>query len=68
MPKLNALFAEPEPEREAHGGLVRPSCSRVISEYPKGTEIRNTQQFTLHCANEIAEIAKEMWFKALDPA
>lgn len=65
VPEIAARFAGPE--GEAHGGLVRPSCSRVISQYPKGTEIRNTRQFALLCASELAEIAKEMGLEALDP-
>lgn len=28
-------------EGEAHGGLMRPSCSRVSAQHPRGTEIRN---------------------------
>ena len=31
-------------EDEAHGGLTRPSCTRVKLQYPRGTEIRNTRQ------------------------
>lgn len=64
--ELSARFSGPE--GEAHGGLTRPSCSRVVSQYAKGTEIRNTRQFALLCAGEMAEIAAEMGIEALDPA
>ncbi|SFS21974.1 MOSC domain-containing protein [Yoonia litorea] len=53
---------------EAHGGLTRPSCSRVVSQYPKGTEIRNTRQLSVVSAEELAEIAADCGLDALDPA
>lgn len=56
------------PEGEAHGGLTRPSCSRVLSQYPRGTTIRNTRQFSILSAEELAAIAKDMGLDALDPA
>jgi hypothetical protein len=56
------------PEGEAHGGLTRPSCSRVLGLYKRGTEIRNTRQFSVLSAEELAEIAARMGLEALDPA
>ncbi|MDO8881412.1 sulfurase [Pseudotabrizicola sp.] len=56
------------PEGEAHGGLTRPSCSRVKAQYPRDTVIRNTRQFCLLGAEELADIAQRMGLKALDPA
>ncbi|MDX8351497.1 MOSC domain-containing protein [Cognatiyoonia sp. IB215182] len=53
---------------EAHGGLTRPSCSRVVSQYPKGTEIRNVRQLSVLSAEELAEIADACGLAALDPA
>ncbi len=53
---------------EAHGGETRPSCSRVVSQYSKGTEIRNVRQLTVLSAEELAEIATECGLDALDPA
>lgn len=52
---------------EVHGGLTRPSCSRMTSQYPRGTEIRNVRQFSVLSADEIALIAAEMELAALDP-
>ena len=66
LPTLTATFAGPV--GEAHGGLTRPSCSRVLGQYPRNTEIRNTRQFTLLSAEELAETAAEMGLEALDPA
>jgi hypothetical protein len=53
---------------EAHGGLTRPSCSRVLGQYPRNTEIRNTRQFAVLSQEEIDAIAAEMGLPALDPA
>ncbi len=53
---------------ESRSGLTRASCSRVVSQYPRGTEIRNTRQICLMSAEELAEIAAEMGVAALDPA
>lgn len=64
--RLSATFAGPE--GEAHGGLTRASCSRVLAQYPRDTEIRNTRQFTVLCAAELAAIAQEMGIERLDPA
>lgn len=64
--RLEARFSGPE--GEAHGGLIRASCSRVLSQYPLGTVIRNTRQFSIVSAEELAQIAAEMGLPALDPA
>ena len=53
------------PVGEDHGGLTRPSCSRVI--YPRGTEIKNTRQLSVVSAEELAQIAEEMGVDTLDP-
>ncbi len=53
---------------ESHGGLTRASCSRVSSQYPRGTQIRNTRQLSLLSAEEMTEIAAGMGVAALDPA
>ncbi|MEO1794892.1 MAG: sulfurase, partial [Pseudomonadota bacterium] len=42
---------------EAHGGLTRPSCSRVLKQYPKrGTEIRNTRQISVLSDEQLEDI------------
>lgn len=63
---LRASFAGPE--GEDHGGLTRPSCSRVVAQYRKGTLIRNTRQFSLMSAEDLSAIAAKMGLAALDPA
>ena len=53
---------------EVHGGLTRPSCSRVLSQYPRNTEIRNVRQLSVVSAEELAEIATDCGLETLDPA
>lgn len=64
--RVMARFAGPE--GEAHGGLTRPACSRVATQYKRGTPIRNTRQFSVLSAEELAGIAAGMGLDALDPA
>lgn len=53
---------------EAHAGLTRPSCSRVLAQHPRGTEIRNVRQFSILSAEELSEIAEAMGLARIDPA
>lgn len=55
-------------EGEAHGGLTRPSCSRVTALHPKGTPIRNARQVAVVSVEEMAEVAAAMGLPRLDPA
>ncbi|MGL5009944.1 MAG: MOSC domain-containing protein [Paracoccaceae bacterium] len=55
-------------EGEVHGGATRPSCSRVLALYPRDTVIRNTRQFSVVSAEELAEIAGRMGIERLDPS
>ena len=64
--ELTATFAGPV--GEDHGGLTRPSCSRVVAKYPKGTTIRNTRQFNILSVEELAATAAKMGLERLDPA
>ncbi|MEO0487361.1 MAG: MOSC domain-containing protein [Pseudomonadota bacterium] len=52
---------------EAHGGLTRASCSRVKSQHPRGTTIRNTRQLSVVSAEDLAEIAAKMGIETLRP-
>ncbi len=52
---------------EAHGGLTRASCSRVVSQHAKGTEIRNVRQLAIVSEEELAEIAADCGLDQLDP-
>lgn len=53
---------------EVHAGLTVPSCSRMNAQYPQGTEIRNTRQFSVLDAEELADIAARMGLVALSPS
>jgi MOSC domain-containing protein YiiM len=55
-------------EGEAHGGLTRPSCSRVTALHPKGTPIRNARQIAVASVEELAAIAAAMGLDGLEPA
>ena len=52
---------------EDHGGLTRPSCSRVKLQYAEGTEIRNTRQITAVSVEELQKIADAMGVDRLEP-
>jgi len=53
---------------EEHAGVTRPSCSRVVAQYPKGTEIRNVRQFSVLSSEDLDAIAQEMGVARLEPA
>ncbi len=53
---------------EEHAGLTRASCSRVVAQYPKGTEIRNVRQLSILSVEELAEIAEIMGVSRIEPA
>ncbi|QDC08891.1 MOSC domain-containing protein [Oceanicola sp. D3] len=53
---------------EDHGGVTRPSCSRVLALYPeRGTTIRNTRQLSIVSEEELAEIAETLELEHLSP-
>jgi hypothetical protein len=53
---------------EVHAGLTRPSCSRVLKQHPRDTEIRNVRQLCVVSAEEMAEVARDMGLPAMDYA
>lgn len=56
-------------EGEEHAGLTRPSCSRVLTQYPeRGTEIRNVRQLSVVSAEELEDIAAALGVDSLSPA
>ena len=55
-------------EGEIHAGLTAPSCVRMTAQYPKGTEVRNTRQFSVLSAEELALISATMAIDALSPS
>lgn len=55
------------PVGERHSGRTRPSCSRLVSQYPRGTEIANVRQLSIVSAEELARIADAMGLDVIDP-
>ncbi|SEO61907.1 hypothetical protein SAMN04490248_10812 [Salinihabitans flavidus] len=53
---------------EHHGGVTRPSCTRVKALHPIGTTIANTRQLSVLSQEELDATAAEMGLDALDPA
>ena len=64
--QIAALFSGPK--GEAHGGLTRPSCSRVLGQYKRNTNIRNVRQFSILSAEELDAVAAAMGLADLDSA
>jgi hypothetical protein len=62
MPLTWAGFAP-----DCHSGETRPSCSRVITQYKRNTEIRNARQMSVVSAQELAEIARLLNLPHIDP-
>ena len=52
---------------EAHGGLTRPSDSRVLSQHPRDTEIANVRQLSILSVEDVAATAAEMGLAAIEP-
>ena len=55
------------PMGERHTGRTRPSCSRVTTQYPRGTEIANVRQMSVLSTEELTAIASDMGLDAIDP-
>ena len=53
---------------ECHSGLTRPSCSRVLSQYPRGTIIRNVRQISIVSEEELEKLAERLGVKKIDPS
>ena len=66
LDEFELSFAGPQGDR--HFGLTRPSCSRVTSQYPRGTEIRNTRQISILCADDLDRIAASIGLDKIDPS
>jgi hypothetical protein len=66
LDEMRLSFAGPEGESRA--GLTRPSDSRVLAQYKRGTPIRNTRQLAILSAEDLAAIATEIGIETLDPA
>ena len=52
---------------DCHASRLRPSDSRMLKQYKRGTEVINTRQVTLVSQEELADIAAALDVPALDP-
>lgn len=52
---------------EIHAGRTRPSCTRVKTQYKRGTEIANVRQFSILSAEELGLIAADMGLEQIAP-
>ncbi len=55
-------------EGEVHTGITAPSCVRMTAQFPEGTEVRNTRQFSVLSTEEMDEIAANMGLGSLSPS
>lgn len=53
---------------ECHAGMTRPSCSRVLDLYPRGTDIRNVRQLSVVSEEELNLIATKLGVDSIDPS
>lgn len=53
---------------EVHAGLTAPSCVRMTAQYPQGTKVRNTRQFSVLAAEDLAEIAADIGLEVVNPS
>lgn len=67
VPLERAMLTFAGLEGEAHGGITRASCSRVTTQYERGTEIANVRQLSVLSVEEMAAIAAEMRLETLQP-
>lgn len=52
---------------DCHGGLTRKSDSRMLKQYKRGTEVRNSRQVSILSAEELNEVAERMGIPAVKP-
>ena len=50
-----------------HEGITRPSCSRVLEQHERGTEIANTRQVSILSVEELAQNVKALDLECLNP-
>lgn len=54
-------------EGDCHGGLTRASDSRMLKQYKRGTEVRNSRQVSILSREELAEVAARMAIPKVKP-
>ncbi len=54
-------------EGDCHAGLTRKSDSRMLKQYKRNTEVRNSRQVSILSLEELAEVAERMGIPAVKP-
>jgi MOSC domain len=54
-------------ESDCHGGITRKSDSRMLKQYKRNTEVRNSRQVSILSVEELAEIAVRMQIPEVMP-
>ena len=52
---------------DCHSGTTRHSCSRVVTQHPRGTEIANVRQLSIVSEEEMDAIARALELERIDP-
>lgn len=65
VPKAHFLFSGME--GDCHGGMTRKSDSRMLKQYKRNTEVRNSRQVSILSLEELAEVAERMGIPAVKP-
>ena len=54
-------------EGDCHGGLTRKSDSRMLRQFKRGTEVKNSRQISILSVEELADIASMMGIPQVKP-
>ena len=65
VPEARFLFTGME--GDCHGGITRKSDSRMLKQYKRNTEVRNSRQVSILSVEELAEVAERMGIPAVKP-
>jgi MOSC domain-containing protein YiiM len=65
VPEARFLFTGME--GDCHGGTTRKSDVRMLKQYKRNTEVRNSRQVSILSAEELADVAKVMGIPAVKP-
>ena len=65
VPEAHFLFSGME--GDCHAGMTRKSDSRMLKQYKRNTEVRNSRQVSILSLEELAEVAERMGIPAVKP-
>ena len=66
--KQNLTLNFSGPVGESHSGLTRFSCTRISSQHPIGTEVRNVRQVSIVAGADLERMSQRLELEMLDPA